>query len=354
MQPYRMQQWSSDEKGDCLMVRFALLLCLGSILMTAPASARIWHVKPDSTGDAPTIQAAIDSCIPGDQVHVAEGLYEGSITLQPVISLYGGWDSEFAERDPSVYVSHLEHYAGGTSGNAVYLRRDCVIDGFRITCGEICIYLDGAYAIIINNVLTGDDAGIWCSGCSPVIEHNVFIDCGMNPGMHGAALYCDYATPLLCFNLFTGNHGFGVKAVGRHDTIVIRNNTIVNTRSTLEPLSGAGLYCWDTYGVVERNIVSGNVHGIIAEVYPPILRCNDFWDNEVSDYQGIPYPSTDISLCPSFCHAETGDFSLCDDSPCLPENNPCGQLMGSFEAGCSCGPSQTEGSTWGAIKAMYR
>ena len=39
--------------------------------LTATASATTWYVKPDGTGDAPTIQAAIDSAGAWDIVMVA-------------------------------------------------------------------------------------------------------------------------------------------------------------------------------------------------------------------------------------------------------------------------------------------
>ena len=40
-------------------------------------SAKTWHIKSDGTGDAPTIQAGIDSAAAGDTVSLANVTYTG-------------------------------------------------------------------------------------------------------------------------------------------------------------------------------------------------------------------------------------------------------------------------------------
>src|SRR5262245_36252312 len=44
-------------------------------LFAGPALARTWHVRADHTGDAPTIQAGIDSAQAGDEVVLSPGDY---------------------------------------------------------------------------------------------------------------------------------------------------------------------------------------------------------------------------------------------------------------------------------------
>ena len=76
---------------------FALATCLTAIL-PGSARARTWRITTDGTGDAPTIQAGIDSAIAGDIVLLAPGTYTWTqqqaslpsmLRLAPSITLRG-------------------------------------------------------------------------------------------------------------------------------------------------------------------------------------------------------------------------------------------------------------------------
>ena len=56
---------------------------------------------------------------------------------------------------------------------------------------------------------------------------------------------------------------------------------------------------------------------------------------------------------PLFCNPGEGDVSLAEGSPCLPENNLWGELIGARGVGCTV-PVVVETKSWGAIKALYR
>jgi nitrous oxidase accessory protein NosD len=56
---------------------------------------------------------------------------------------------------------------------------------------------------------------------------------------------------------------------------------------------------------------------------------------------------------PRFCGVESGDVTLCADSPCLP-GATWTSLVGAEGEGCAACGSAVEQLTWGAIKAMYR
>jgi hypothetical protein len=56
---------------------------------------------------------------------------------------------------------------------------------------------------------------------------------------------------------------------------------------------------------------------------------------------------------PLFCDLADEDLTLRGDSPCLPANNPWGELIGAHEQGCEA-PIPVEDTSWGAVKALYR
>jgi predicted outer membrane repeat protein len=65
---------------------------------------------------------------------------------------------------------------------------------------------------------------------------------------------------------------------------------------------------------------------------------------------GVSYDN--LFVDPVFCDASGGDFTLRSDSPCLPSNNPWGELVGALGQGCDV--SAVEPTSWGKLKAMFR
>jgi predicted outer membrane repeat protein len=89
------------------------------------------------------------------------------------------------------------------------------------------------------------------------------------------------------------------------------------------------------------------------------LVCCDLYGNEGGDWIGSIAEQLGVdgnfSEDPLFClDANSAEpYSLHQGSPCLPDGSPCQELVGAFGQGC--GPvSPVEGTSWGAIKAMYR
>ena len=89
------------------------------------------------------------------------------------------------------------------------------------------------------------------------------------------------------------------------------------------------------------------------------LECSDLYGNAGGDWVGCIADqygvNGNLSADPTFCDRNSGNFMLCENSPCAPGHHPQGEdcgLIGAF--GVGCGPTAVEYTTWGRIKSMFR
>jgi hypothetical protein len=298
-----------------------LLICCGSFR----ARGRTWRVKPDQSGDVPTIQAAIDSASAGDTVFVGAGEYEveGWIYcgLKSDLTILGeepigaatisaaqehGWFS--VDWSSSVIVKNLAF-------------RNCVLA------------LNWAALVTVEDNIFRDASGIVVeSGGTSEIRNNRIVSGGISCG--------DYATD-----------------------ISIHHNTIAYNVDTTGQVTLHGISLETGRYSIHNNIIVNCGFGIYSIALSVTLGCNDVWGNESRDYYitGLPDPvgwNGNISLDPQFCGAKpdsSGNFYLQSDSPCAPGNHPDG-----FECGLigrepvACGATAVERATWGGLKSIYR
>ncbi len=174
------------------MARALLLICLFSLVLPVSGFARTWNISPNGSGDAPTIQAGIDSAAVGDTVFLADGTYSGD----------GNRDISF--RGKAITVCGNEN-------------QDCIIDcggsashehtGFIADQGESLTTM--LSQVTIRNGYSEDGGGLVCSlssgrgGCpmimSCMFENNTAVYDG------GAVMAFDYASPVLASCWFNGN-----------------------------------------------------------------------------------------------------------------------------------------------------
>lgn len=393
------------------MKRLASMIALAVLFTVGTSSARTWYVRPDGTGDVPTIQAGVDSVAEGDTLLLASGTYVGagnynilvpdksflitSETGDPddcVIDCQGhlgsgrrGFDFETSWSTPPVVEGITVRNGYETmSGGAVYcegslIMRNCVFEA------NVSDYWGGAIAFTI------------ASG-EPVLKKCAFIS--NEAAVRGGAIVIDgvelYVTIDSC--TFYGNQAEGGGAIDcfQHEamayirnSVFIRNSAIGGGAIAVENMgadidnctfyanhgtTGSGIITSTWYVLpwafadVRRCIIAYGTGGCGYyqphwDPADPSLQCTNIYGNEGGDWvDSLAFRlgvDGNFSACPSFCNAivEPYDLSLCDGSPCLPGNHPdgygCG-LVGALGEGCICGPTRTEPSTWGAIKAMYR
>lgn len=166
-----------------------MTVCLATLL-PLDSSARTWNLLPDGSGDALTIQAAIDSCTDGDTVVLARGTY----------TYYGNRDIDFHGKQITVR---------GATGDPV----DCVIDcqggeneihrGFIFQTGETAasrlesLTITGGY-LDSEDFLLGAGGGILVlSGSSPTLS-NLILRANRAQSGGGVFLYDSEADIMDC------------------------------------------------------------------------------------------------------------------------------------------------------------
>jgi len=176
-----------------------------------------------------------------------------------------------------------------------------------------------------------------------VIEDNVFA--GNTASEGGGVRFCFFlgpiAEPPVRRNTFFDN-----EAVVAGGGIAIYDADPVITNCTLDGNSagtiGGGVYAAQCANapMLMNSIVTNSTSGGGVALEGAVLvtsLCN-VWNNTGGDYVNCAPAPDDMSADPLFCGLVGRDLTLRDDSPCLPENNEWGALIGAYGAG-GCGTS---------------
>lgn len=171
-------------KGSCSLA----VLIAGFLLtvITGPTMARTWHVRPDGAGDAPTIQAGLDSSSVGDTVLVACGTYyEHGLVMKSEVTLR----SETGEADCAV----IDGEGRGRIFVCNELARTTTIEGLTLTHGRVDIPEREPFG-----------AGMCAWRASPRILRCRFVE---NSARWGGGIFLGYGcSPTLIGCEFSGNH----------------------------------------------------------------------------------------------------------------------------------------------------
>ncbi len=213
----------------------------------------------------------------------------------------------------------------------------------------------------VGNSSSGYGAALHMYGCSPSISNCTFTK---NAPTGGGTVWGEYSSPVLSWCTFWDNKGTYEPDIG-HDVelyhtdignALIENCTFCGWRMNSRD-DGALLRFGDCEPLVERSIIAFYNHGpgiTCAGTGEPTIRQCVVFGNVGGDEICGDDPYNNMSLDPLFCGFWEGDMTLCANSPCLPEYNPWGVLLGAHDLGCGECETPVEHASWGTIKAMFR
>jgi predicted outer membrane repeat protein len=301
------------------------LTCLAALLLTGSASAATYVIRPDGTGDYPTIQAALDAAVGGDTVELTDGVFAGA----------GNRDLDFHGKALTVRSQSDDPLA-------------CIVDasepggadhqGFRFHCGE------DASALVQGITITGATAtGVRCYEASPTLEHCVLR--GNSNCSGGGALSCVDASPQVSRCTFADNADVGMGQggavmCGACSFAEFTGCTFVNNSGA----QGGALYATFTTVHLHNCVIAFGQAGqavFCDEAGYTYLQCSDIYGNSGGDWvDRIALQLGEvgnISEDPLFCDWIQGNYRLTEASPCAPFSppNPECDLIGAWPVGCT-------------------
>ncbi len=262
---------------------------------------RSWLVSADASGDAPTIQAAIDSCTNGDTVVIGDGYFTGVGNSD---FLLGGRQILIMSQNGA---NNTIIYCGGSPTSPQ--RAFEFVSGEDSNCVIRGLTIKGGY---------GPEASGTSSGGAVYLENSspTFADCifEYNAAALGGAVFCRNADPTFIGCSFLANSAsMGSAILGIDNSQITLERCLISLNEESQPV-----------GCVNGGTVTA-------------ARCNVF-GNEAGDWNGCLaelYPGYG-NLCydPLFCSESADPLTVDALSPCLPEQNSLQQRIGANQEGC--------------------
>lgn len=204
---------------------------------------------------ARSVQDAVDAAFDGDSVMVrGEATYLENVTVRKNILLLGGWDGEFAVRDPGAGASTIQ----ALNSTVRFMNTDgfCGIEGFTITGGT------GTSAMIPSNGIYG--GGIFCYASSPVIRDNIITGCGYTSSTQfsaGGGIACYDGSVTIEGNVISGCRAQSGGGIYIYMTAAeVRGNRIAYAVPNVEfngMKSGGGICAIESDLTMEGNVIEG-------------------------------------------------------------------------------------------------
>ena len=381
------------------VIHIILVALASNGLLTPPeAGARTWHILPDGSGDAPTIQAGIDSSAAADTILLANGIYTGignrgiDYSGKEIVLISVNADPDLCVIDCQELERAFHFHSG--EGSGAKLAGVTVTNGFVTgpdseSSSGGAIYCEDSSSPTIMNCVFADNQATYCGGaivlahdCSPAVLLCTFTgntaqfgaavgalaDCSPAftgcqfsnniASLEGGGGYFYQSSPsfVLCtFYANTAHYGGGILL-----NECPANSTIGCTFYGNNSSFGSSLHCKISNATVANCLMVYGEQGDAIHCFGAssvTVTCSDVYGNAGGDWvdciAGQAGIGGNFSEDPEFCKASPwveGDWTLQVDSPCAAEQSGCG-LVGAW--GATCPDVAIRRSTWGTIKAGF-
>jgi len=280
-------------------LRLVLLSAAVVLMLQRPAAADVLCVRPGGgAGCFETIGEALAAAAEGDVVRVAEGEYAENVSIAENVTLEGGWDAAFSERDPATHVSRI--IPAVQTESVVSIQGDMLdpasstptFEGFTVTSGRADLggnhggglRLRDTHALVRGNVVADNRAalfggGIWVQRGAPRLENNrIEQNVVTGSGAIGGGVSLENSQAVLVDNAISLNEveeldalgaGVGIQGGG---PIAIRGGRIEGNRT---PFYGGGIYAFGIPSLAidgvrfEGNAAQPTGHGDAVYVVDP-------------------------------------------------------------------------------------
>jgi hypothetical protein len=261
-------------------------------------------------------------------------------------------------------------------GNAILVVEDCVFIGNGITSGGVLRTWGSSYSSLrFVRCDFSENAGmnggvLYTSRGKVVFESCMFRN---NTSLNGGVAFFELGELSFLDCVITGNttasHGRGGVVRAHHSDVLVESSLIAGNQA-----GGASVF--DILGMSNLTLVSSTLVENSSFTYNMgaiyLVGANSTIDNCIlwndeeyeihfetqealaevscSNVHGGWVGDMNLNEDPLFCLPGDGDYYLRSDSPCAPENNHCGQLMGVLPVACETEVSTT---SWSILKSHY-
>jgi hypothetical protein len=329
----------------------AALVLLVSLTGAGDAYAAELFVSADGSGDYPTIQAALDASVGGDEVVLGDGVFTGD----------GNRDIEIPSHEITVR---------SDSGDPARTIIDCEGSAADPHFGMVSIHATFEPLTLVGVSITGVHSLEPWETVAVYDRPGTLRACWFygNVSERSGAVHWEASSITMDRCVVAGNVAeSGVSlidtqghlvdtTIATHDgwALLITTSALASTSRRAASVLIERCAIWNP---CETFTVLMGGHAVFMEVRQCILDVDTVW---IAEGGTVTYLDEPLGEDPRFCDpinctslpGGPGGYDVALGSPCLPENNPWGVSIGGLGLGCAASP--VESLTWSELKARHR